>query len=578
MKKKNAIIAVLCIAIFISCLIFGDVRWQTNDDALLNLIAAGAYGEPSQYMIYTNILLGYVFKALYHLIAGINWYLWIYLSFNLAAILSICLIFSRKFKTVPAIFITLLVNFLLYKEYYLCLQYTKNATLYIVTGGVYTLFLLCRLNEDELQTGKKWLFWGELFVCCLFTSLGMCARKESFVVAIPFSATMLALYFLFGRSKNKPKWMYLLAIILPIVSALSCLAVHTYKMSSNPDWDYFTKWNKIMTDKRDFGNYNLEWNYDEYIANGYTEVDFNLMMHEWMWNDTDYFTLDYLEKMKEIGKDNRQNELRVSFEVFVNELKRIGLKAEESVLPWAYLLIFIFGIFIYKNNIVYLLAQLIWLLGEYYYLIISRRLEWHVESGIWYCSILMSLAIILIPKMHAEKVTSVCEKVPVVSMGIQIVASICLIVSMINQLNYDFGAVKHYKIVQEPDGTYETAQGLHELSDYFFVTSIDDMYGGLCGAKNIFDVDSSYADYFANSVSIGGWMIPSPIGNYHANQRGISNPVKALFERDDVYYYGGGLHMGYIFAFIDEKYGPGASVEQVTFPNGMTAWKYHMNK
>ncbi len=66
----------------------------------------------------------------------------------------------------------------------------------------------------------------------------------------------------------------------------------------------------------------------------------------------------------------------------------------------------------------------------------------------------------------------------------------------------------------------------------------------------------------------------SPIGMYYANVHGIQNVFKSFIERDDVYYIGGGETAGYIYVYLNEKYGPGIGMQDVEFEWG-TAWKFY---
>ena len=79
---------------FLSCILLGKLYYSTNDDTIMNMIAAGAYGESSQYLIYNNIIFGYILKVLYTIIPGINWYLWVYLFFNLLSVITISAVIS----------------------------------------------------------------------------------------------------------------------------------------------------------------------------------------------------------------------------------------------------------------------------------------------------------------------------------------------------------------------------------------------------------------------------------------------------------------------------------------------------
>ncbi|MBR4831016.1 MAG: hypothetical protein IKZ97_00145, partial [Butyrivibrio sp.] len=94
-KKRYIIIGAISLVFFISCILLGNLCYSTNDDTIMNLIAAGACGESSQYLIYNNIILGYLFKILYITIPGVNWYLWIYLIFNLLAVVTLSIVLSE---------------------------------------------------------------------------------------------------------------------------------------------------------------------------------------------------------------------------------------------------------------------------------------------------------------------------------------------------------------------------------------------------------------------------------------------------------------------------------------------------
>ena len=112
-------------------------------------------------------------------------------------------------------------------------------------------------------------------------------------------------------------------------------------------------------------------------------------------------------------------------------------------------------------------------------------------------------------------------------------------------------------------------------SDGIFVLSINELYGGLCGASNIWAISrNDYDGFYENIIPVGGWIIPSPIGMYYAHQNGISNVFKAFIDRDDVYYVGGGETMGYLLRYLDEKYCTGVGVTDVQYEWG-TAWKFN---
>ena len=82
-------ITVFATALIISALFlfvfffFGNVYYDAGDDASLNLIAAGAYSpRASQYLVFENIVLGYIFKILYRIFPYINCYLIFFITMS----------------------------------------------------------------------------------------------------------------------------------------------------------------------------------------------------------------------------------------------------------------------------------------------------------------------------------------------------------------------------------------------------------------------------------------------------------------------------------------------------------------
>ena len=129
--------------------------------------------------------------------------------------------------------------------------------------------------------------------------------------------------------------------------------------------------------------------------------------------------------------------------------------------------------------------------------------------------------------------------------------------------------------VLEPtdDGRYNLIRTMDQ-TDSLFVMGMDEMYGGLCGARNIMGINKDYAGFYSHVLPVGGWVVPSPIAEYYAHANGISNVYRSLVDRDDVYYYGGGEHMGYMYVYLNEKYGLGIEVKEQDFGDFM-AWKFY---
>lgn len=562
-RQKNLLIVCLCFVVFVVSVIFGNVRYETNDDTVFNLIAAGAYGEPSQYLLYLNIIYGYFLKMMYFLVPVVNWYLWMFLIADFCGVVALCLIFSSKLKTIPALALTAGINFILYDDFYLNVQFTKIAAFNGIVGLSLLLWAVYHKNHERMFR----------LAAVFFLGFGLCIRPLAVAMIFPFFLMPFTHEFI--KSKRHASFLvHNFAMITTVAVVLLSANYATYYLS--PEWKNYMEWNSIMVERSDHGNYNFEWNREEYLENGFTETDFKLLDF-WFWGDTEYFTLDKLKLMKEIGSSTRVDTLKFSPEVLNDTVKRVT--ASINIKP--YLLIFtallMLGVITLNPNIIlFFLLQFLVAFGEYYYLICTRRIEWRVECGILLTMIISTTLWSFRHENAREKAVNTIKGIGgkgIVSAILLVVTAACVL--MIGcRLADQFVNIKNGYALGQTDGNYEQIKEISE-SEELYVLSVDSAFGGMCGAKNIYSITKdNYYDYFHNITPIGGFIIPSPIALYHANVAGIANPFRALFERDDVYYVGGAERMGYVLVFLQEKYGTDITVEYVDTIGDQDVWKY----
>ena len=85
-KKTLLFLLIFSILLIVVCFCILTPHYETDDDFTLAGIASGIQGYPSAFMIFCNVILGYIFKTLYTLLPAINWfvigqYVFIFLSF-----------------------------------------------------------------------------------------------------------------------------------------------------------------------------------------------------------------------------------------------------------------------------------------------------------------------------------------------------------------------------------------------------------------------------------------------------------------------------------------------------------------
>ncbi|MBP3196887.1 MAG: hypothetical protein J6N21_07765 [Butyrivibrio sp.] len=560
---KLIIVAGISLAMWILSILYGGLGYETNDDATINLIAAGAYGEGSQYLIYTSALIGYGLKALYALFGGVNCYLWFYLVFDLLAVIAVSLIISRDMGYLGTAAVTLLANAVLAHNLYIHLQYSQNASAFGVVGFLILLDHLQRNGESKAQ-----FFWATLFI-----ALSYSARKENFFFLVPFGLAAI-LFEVLPYALKKEKRKLMLSLLIPVAVVAVSILADRYMYYRTPEWADYSRINEIMTDKLDYGNYNFEWNKEEYLEAGFTEWDFRFM-EETSYNDIDNFSREKLEKMEEIGSSTRRDKIRFDAATFGETFGDIKGAFNESPLPMCAVIVIVLAVVIaamYKdiNGLMSITVQILGVLGGSYYLQCIRRTPWRVRYGLWLAAMLMVLGGVIVPKIPSllndmkKKLDGKAKAVCVVAM----LASLIPVCLWAHKLDFSLQVFD-----EAGDYRYDLIKSMDQ-ADALFVMSMDDMYGGLCGARSVMDINKDYAGFYSHVLPVGGWVVPSPVAEYYANVNGISNVYKALADRDDVYYYGGGEHMGYMYVYLNEKYGPGIEVKEQDFGDFM-AWKFY---
>ncbi|MBP3815159.1 MAG: hypothetical protein ILA12_10940 [Butyrivibrio sp.] len=560
---KLIIVAGISLAMWLLSILYGGLSYETNDDATINLIAAGAYGEGSQYLIYTSALIGYGLKALYAVFGGVNCYLWFYLVFDLLAVVAVSLVISRDMGYLVTAAVTLLANVVLAHNLYIHLQYSQNASAFGVVGFLILLDYLQRNGEN-----KALLLWATLFI-----ALSYSARKENFLFLVPFG--LAAIFFeVLPYALKKEKRRIMLSLLVPVAVIAISIFADRYMYYRTPEWADYSRINEIMTDKLDYGNYNFEWNKEEYLEAGFTEWDFRFM-EETSYNDIDNFSREKLEKMEEIGRSTRRDKIRFDATTLGETIGDIKGAFGESPLPLCAGIVIGFAIVIailYKDikGLMCIVVQALGVFGGSYYLQCIHRTPWRVRYGLWLAALLMVLGGVIVPKVP-EILRYISGKLGKNNKGFCVIVGIASLVPLfLWAQSLDFSL----DVFNEPeDYRYNLIKTMDE-KDALFVMSMDDMYGGLCGARSVMDINRDYAGFYSHVLPVGGWVVPSPIAEYYAHTNGISNVYKSLVDRDDVYYYGGGEHMGYLYVYLNEKYGPGIEVREQDFGDFM-AWKFY---
>ena len=571
-KKRVAIIVLISFSIWLASIVWGYVDYETNDDMAMNLIAAGAYGDGSRFLVHCDYLIGLLINVLYSIMPGINCYLWMYLVLNLIAVTVICLILSNSMDCIHSAIVTLAINCLLMYDFYLKIQYTKNAMLYTVVGMMVLTSQL--IEKDKIDLGDGIL--GSIFIM-----LGFGVRRNSFMLALPFGIGFIITYLLYQTICKKQlrhiKPSNCLIVMLPILLCITSAVTNWFLCKGKPDWSEYYKIDSILTESRDYNQYFFDDSPEEYLAVGITEVDFE-MIKNWDWNDPEIFGLEKLEALSLVGEKYRTNKVEISKENLLNNSNAICTTMIGRGIPAILGVLIILSLF--SDNITKLIVGEMSVITaiEYFYLVCRGRAPWRAVICIWMPAILFSLYAIcryykyVLPEHHKLKHNEQETNEGRTRFGI--ILTVCqfalVIICVLSWLYYQYTFEKNKSLTVEDNYGYGLAIAMNQ-TDAFFVVDIGNA-GTLLGARNIFDVNRSYEGWYSNSTFLGSWLIPTPTAVKSYQNQGIENPIKDLIQ-ENVYCVADDYEIDLLHRFLCEHYQYKLTEEKVTI-NGIEAWKF----
>ena len=515
--KKRAIVSIVCILTWMFVLMISSVHYTTCDDTHLNLIAAGAYGPESQYLIHINILLEHL---------------------NLPGSVSV------------AIIIVMLFSYDLIED----IQYTKNAAWYGIIGGL--LFLYNSLRDKRARSLDA--------AVVIFVALSFMVRPHSAALTLPFLGIAVLVVFLKDKKRNM-----LPAIAVVMIAVITVLAINHIAYTRQQDWRDYVTWNRISTQMRDFGRYSFEDNKEKLLEAGITETDYLLLSNN-IFADPEGLSVDKMKQIESVGKANESFVEFFSINTFLHSLdfvhETLRTRPLASICAVIMLLIVLGGS---GREILTALLFVLVMLMEYHYFTHLNRVMWRAEFATWItpCTLLFML---LLNKLNVDRLKKSEEAGDDnVTKRLRIVMPAVVIALLLMSSLYK---VTNNNNSEEAPNTTVT-DIINEDSEHFYLAGFGHYWNGLCGADDIFSIDRNMAGYYHNICLLGTWQIPSPIGLYYARTHGIENPIRQLVD-DDVYFIGTGEEVGWLMEYLNEKNELEVFVAQVETIEDVAVWDF----
>ena len=510
-------VVLISFVIAFMCFVFFSVGYEENDDTFMNLISVGAFGDRySHYLIYSHVFIGIFLKYLNIIFPAINWYYLLMLLLNVLAVSVVCLYFSRDISGHRLMILTVIINILMSRDFYINLQYTKNAVLYCCAGILAFLLFVTELRYKDFVTGL------------LFCVLGGMVRFKCLLFIIPFGMISMALVCI--RYADNVRKEYKKLIGSAAVLLLCIFAVWgTDNIAYSGEWGKFKQFNEYRTQIWDYTGVNYEAHRAEYESIGVSEND-AAMFYDLTYADTDYFTIDLLKKIRDIeyGQGNNVS-LRLNGSAIRNTSHEIREAFSESLLPAAFLMIVLMAVIWGDPSLILMVSCLIFTgYAEYWYLTCMGRVLWRVEMGIWLPLCLVTFFFLMSECAKQVENRNDSKKKDIAS-GILICVVILFVFWSYQDWNY---RSNKNTLLAEYDSEEPFINNFRADTEHIYLGNFfNPVPGSFAITRNRF------GGAFENICYAGGWFMPSPVGLYYINERGIANPFKALIDENAKMYY-----------------------------------------
>lgn len=255
---QSVLIVGLCLAVYW----IGPISvWESNDDALYNLLFSGQLltSSPEPHVYFVNFVLSSIFSQLYTLVPHIPWYGYFQVSALLLSVWFLNYCYALAYGT-DKIFVRIALSLATLLPFLFFLQFTKTA---MVLGGAgfLGLYLLSQGNFNSPRQQKILLAVSVLLLVFSFS-----LRKESFLLM-----TLLCGGLMVGLLiKRKREVLVVLAVTTVLILCVTLI----HKINYGTEWEHFNNLARVITPIIDYNQYSYEVNQKNYAAAGLSKNDY----------------------------------------------------------------------------------------------------------------------------------------------------------------------------------------------------------------------------------------------------------------------------------------------------------------
>ena len=228
----------LAVALALNCLLFSlffavlTPAYMTSDDPAMMQIASGSLtGNPSEYLIFTNILIGCLLKQLYLYTPSISWYGVYQYAIQFLGWTAILFSILHRSRSITAYCIYLVIFGTFAATMLLQIQFTMTAA--VAAAGGLALLLLDTPRSRRARLAVRISAVGLIVLAAM-------VREQVF-----YFSMLLSMPFLLGELIRKRSMAMMATLATSIVCALALIAYHSHAYDSDQDWRQFRQYNQV---------------------------------------------------------------------------------------------------------------------------------------------------------------------------------------------------------------------------------------------------------------------------------------------------------------------------------------------
>lgn len=376
-KNSNIIVAIGINILFLAMiLIFCDIKYEVSDDFVMAGIMSGAYGSGiNPHMIFVNVLYGYILSPFYYIFPQVSWY---FLSQLLICFMSFSLITYMLLENNQRYVAVMLVAALLLcfgNDAYILVQFTKTATLSVLSGGSVFLWAVF----DRRKIGLKVI----AAVICL---CGTLLRFNSIYLVGMFFVWLIVVEFVKiyreecnRECRRKRMIPIFLSGALLILLAFGMKGIDRIVYMSDSEYRNYWEYNEARAKIVDASDYGYEAYREQLAQIGISENDYRIL-RTWNFADNEVFSLETMQKVAKILEEYKET-VEVSKERILQNIQ------ERNILGYpvciACIILFLFSFLLQTKKWYLFCVPPILGVGFILYFFVIERVVYRVEYGVF---------------------------------------------------------------------------------------------------------------------------------------------------------------------------------------------------